>query len=235
MHRFYISQRDGNRFIMDSDESHHCLKVLRMSEGDRIEFTDGQGFFYTGVLLETKGKAAIVEIISEGTPAYIPPYSLHLAIAPTKNAERFEWFVEKAIEIGVDEITPILCRHSERRNIRTDRLEKIAIAAMKQSLKARLTQIHPLTPFKDFIKQTAHKESGFIAWCGESNPPHLLKVPFKGNRAVVCIGPEGDFDIQEIEEALMKGYLAVGLGKSRLRTETAGVVAAQIMSDRFAE
>jgi 16S rRNA (uracil1498-N3)-methyltransferase len=213
---------------LDADESRHCYKVLRKKMGDTVFVTDGKGNLYTSVLTETSATKCVFKILSaDKQPA--KTFSIHIAIAPTKNPDRMEWFVEKAIEIGVDEISLILCDKSERAAQKTERLEKIAISAMKQSLKARLTQIHPMTLFKDFVTNTAAHQK-FIAHVDGTNPHQLQHLAKPQHDYVVLIGPEGDFSKKEIELATQHGYQKTGLGPNRLRTETAGIVACHILN-----
>jgi 16S rRNA (uracil1498-N3)-methyltransferase len=232
MQRFYIPLRQGNTFIMDATESHHCIRVLRMGVGDSLHFTDGRGGAYSGVISTADPKTTLVEVTHASIPENERPYKLHIAIAPTKNSDRFEWFVEKAVEIGVDEITPLICEHSERKNLRTDRLEKIAVSAMKQSLKVFLPAINPCSSFKNFVSRKFDDAALFVAYCGTDVPGYLLTAPVNTVNILVMIGPEGDFSREEIILAENNGFKTISFGPSRLRTETAGVVCAQIMADR---
>lgn len=232
MHHFYLHRRDGNHYIMDADESHHCLRVLRMKEGEVISFTDGAGMMFNGLLRIRSKNEVQVEVEKEIKGKDHQP-SLHIAIAPTKNADRFEWFLEKAVEIGVGTITPLLCERSERKNIRTDRLEKITVSAMKQSMRTWLPRINEMVPFEVFIRDLQPDRNNlFIAWCGEP-AEHLLRIPAPEPASLVMIGPEGDFSDNEVRLSRDKGFLPVSLGESRLRTETAGIVCAQIIADRM--
>lgn len=219
---FYTIEIENGIARLDAEESRHLLTVLRRQEGDRLQLTDGKGFFYAAEILEAGKKQAVVRIL-ETHQIPEPVARLHIAIAPTKQIDRFEWFLEKATEIGIHEITPLLCKRSERTTIRQDRLEKILISAMKQSLQSRLPVLHPLTPFKQLVQQ-AREPRRFIAWCPEEPPPHLMHQLPAASDALVLIGPEGDFTAEEAALAQASGFAPVGLGPTRLRTETAGVL-----------
>lgn len=212
--------------MLEGDEMQHCVKTLRKRVGDTIQLMDGQGFYYEAELVEISKKAVIVKIITRKENQLPWDFHLHIAIAPTKNMDRLEWFVEKSVEIGINEITPLQCRYSERKQLRLDRLEKIALSAAKQSHKFVLPKLNELTDFNSFIK-TAKADQRFIAHCYEDNLPHLKnQFQYKSQASVlVLIGPEGDFSEEEVKNALTVGFEAIGLGKSRLRTETAGIVA----------
>lgn len=212
---------------LDDNESHH-LQVLRMKVGEDLQAFDGVGGLYTATVHSMTKKGAIIAIgdLLRRDPA--PAARLHIAIAPTKNMERLEWFVEKATEIGVHQITPIICRRSERRELRVDRLEKVALSAAKQSLHLHLPVIHEPVALDRFVKgvlaDAAHK---FIGYCEEHT--HHLRDRFQaGESIIVMIGPEGDFTGEEIAAARLAGFMPVSLGTSRLRTETAGVMSAAI-------
>ncbi|UMY65069.1 MULTISPECIES: 16S rRNA (uracil(1498)-N(3))-methyltransferase [unclassified Flavobacterium] len=210
-------------FSFEKEESRHIAKVLRKKEGDILFVTNGLGSLFTTEIIEcreTKCTARIVSVTTE-TPRHP---RLHLAVAPTKMNERYEWFLEKATEIGIEAITPIICDHSERTVVKPERLEKIVVAAMKQSNQTYLPKLHPAMPFSQFISQ-AREGARFIAHC-EDDEKHPLKNALKpGEDAVILIGPEGDFSPKEIQLALANGYLPVSLGNTRLRTETAALVA----------
>ena len=222
---FYCPDIQDGFARLDEEESRHLLVVLRRQAGDRLQLTDGKGFFYEAEIAETGKKSALARIL-ERRPTPLPPPALHVAIAPTKQIERFEWFLEKAVEIGVGTVTPLLCRRSERRQIRHDRLEKILLSAMKQSLRATLPQLRPLTEF-DALVQNAAEATRCIAWCDDrQNYPHLRELLRPDTPAIVLIGPEGDFMPEEVSLARAHGFAPVSLGPARLRTETAGVFAA---------
>jgi 16S rRNA (uracil1498-N3)-methyltransferase len=231
MQLFYIPDIENEVAYMSMEESHHCIKVLRMTKGSNISFVDGLGGMYQGEITEADSKKCKISISHYIKDFEFHNYHLHIAIAPTKNMDRIEWFLEKAVEIGVDEISPIICLHSEREKIREDRFHKIMVSAMKQSVKAKLPVLRPLQSFKNFIN---NKVSGnkYIAHCFENYKDDLLFSPSNGNNFTVLIGPEGDFDESEVKMAIENDYTPVSLGNSRLRTETAGVVAAQIIANK---
>ena len=218
----------GTIVTLDVEESGHCAKVLRLNTGDLLQITNGEGWMFEGHLLNNNPKACTLRIdvknFVEKNRA-----NIHLAVAPTKNIGRFEWFLEKTTEIGIDEITPLFCRHSERQNIRVDRLNKVITAAVKQSLNAYHPLLHEPESFRDFMKQETGSQK-FIAYVDEEPRPHLKEVYKPGSPAIILIGPEGDFSHDEIGLALEKGYQAVSLGQSRLRTETAAVVACHTLN-----
>ena len=231
MHRFFAPDVAATRTLPE-EESRHCTRVLRLVEGDEIEVIDGAGTLYHCRIAMAHNKHCAVEIVAQ---EQCPPHwgaKIAIAVAPTKNLDRIEWMAEKCTEMGIDRITPLLCRHSERKVLKTERLHKIMVAAMKQSLKAQLPQLDELTP----VTQVIGEESGaqrFIAYCDESLPrserKSLAQVYDPGRDAVVLIGPEGDFDPQEVEAALKAGFVPVTLGDSRLRTETAAIMAVATM------
>jgi 16S rRNA (uracil1498-N3)-methyltransferase len=193
-----------------------------------IHLTDGRGTLFEAQIIDARSRQIGVEVISSQENYGKRDYRIHLAVAPTKNIDRFEWFLEKATEIGVDEITPIICKHSERRQLRIDRLEKIITSAVKQSLKAYHPVLHPLTEYKKFIAQKREGQL-FIAHLEENNPVLLQKVYLRGSDATILIGPEGDFSAAEVSSAIKVSYQCVSLGSSRLRTETAAVVACHVV------
>jgi 16S rRNA (uracil1498-N3)-methyltransferase len=210
-------------FTFPKDESKHIVKVLRKSVGDILHITNGNGWLFDAKINSADIKKCQANI-SNAQKQPKRNYSLHLAVAPTKLNDRFEWFLEKATEIGIDTITPILCDHSERKVIKLDRFEKIVQSAMKQSLQCYLPVINELTPFNSFITQD-FKGDHFIAHCEETERKSL-KTELKPNKAItILIGPEGDFSVKEIEMALQQNFIPVTLGNTRLRTETAAVVA----------
>ncbi len=224
MQLFYAPNINSSTYTLNEEESKHCIRVLRLSKGDQINLVDGRGNLYNTLIEIPDTKKCQVKVIETHADFEKRSYSLHIAIAPTKNIERFEWFLEKATEIGIDEITPIICEHSERRVINHDRLEKIIVSAMKQSIKAYLPRLNPLTPLNDFIVNT-NQNQVFIAHCQGKNLPLLKNItPQKGNYTIL-IGPEGDFSHSEISFAYQNGITGISLGSSRLRTETAGIVA----------
>lgn len=228
---FYTKEIHGDYARFTEDEARHALQVLRKSAGDGISFVDGTGGWYEGIIEET-GKRHFVAKITKREQRARRDFRLHMAIAPTKNNDRFEWFLEKATEFGIDEITPLRCEHSERTKLRNDRLEKILLAAAKQSLKASLPVLHELTDLKTFIKnfETTGESARFITHCRDENLPHLKDNCPAGENVCILIGPEGDFSAGEIELANAAGFQSTSLGKARLRTETAGIAACLIVN-----
>jgi len=220
---FYAPQICTNP-VLPEDESSHAVRVLRLTEGAEIRVTDGKGFFYLALITNAHPKHCEVKIVSTKQTPPLWPCQIHIAIAPPKNIDRMEWFVEKATEIGIDTITCLHCRFSERREIKTARLEKIMISAMKQSQKARLPELNGMTDFQDFINKP-FAGSKFIAHCEEEAKPFLHRIYHRGENALILIGPEGDFSPKEISRAIEHGFQPVTLGDSRLRTETAALVA----------
>lgn len=226
MQLFFSQEINGStkEFTFDKNESRHIIRVLRKNEGAIVHITNGQGELFEGKIIIPNDKHCTVTIVSSSTFQKPWNYYLHIAIAPTKNNDRLEWFLEKATEIGIDEITPIICDHSERKVVKMDRMEKIAHAAAKQSLKYHFPQINPPTTFKQFINNK-HEGALFIAHCEETEKKTLKSELTKGLKTTILIGPEGDFSTTEINSALANNFIPVSLGNSRLRTETAGVVA----------
>lgn len=223
MHLFYTPNINSDLHCLDPEESKHCTKVLRLQKGDPIVLIDGKGGFYECVISQPDQKKCKVEVVNKILDYQKPGFKLHIAVAPTKNIDRLEWFLEKATEIGISEITPLLCRYSERKVVKLDRMERIVVAAMKQSQKAYLPTINELTSITDFL---AEERDGYkaIAHCYELDK-QTLKSSYGGGDVTILIGPEGDFSEDEVALAIQKGYLPVSLGDSRLRTETAAVVA----------
>lgn len=209
---------------LPEEESQHCIKVLRMSEGNSIIVTNGKGKLYECVITQAHHKHTVVSIKNEVFIDKSWNFYLQIAFAPTKNMDRNEWFTEKATEIGIDRITPLLCKFSERKEIRMDRLEKTAIAAMKQSKQAILPQIDEITNFDNFIKQPFNGQK-YIAHCYNNEKNPLTSVYTKGQNVLILIGPEGDFSEKEVEMAINNGFIPVSLGNNRLRTETACLAA----------
>lgn len=228
MRLFLSADTQGSYAILPSDESRHCVRVLRMMAGDELWVTSGDGVMCRARICNPDEKGCEVEIL-ERMPNYQPrTFHLHLAVAPPKNPTRLEWLVEKAVEIGIDRITPLLCDHSERLHIKTERLDKIALSAMKQSLKASRPTIDPVTALDDFLglsdKGSSHPIR-FVCYCNGNERSTLGQIYTAGQDAIVLIGPEGDFSPREIQRALDCGYHPVTLGSSRLRTETAALYA----------
>ena len=226
MQLFYNSQLTTNtkQFTFDKIESKHIVRVLRKKEGDKIFITNGLGQLFTSEILFADDKKCLVKIVNLETQKNERNYYLHIAIAPTKLNDRFEWFLEKATEIGIDEITPIICEHSERKVLKLDRMEKIVLSAAKQSLKFHFPKLNEPITFNAFM-QCNFSGQLFMAHCEETSKKSL-KSELKPNlKTTILIGPEGDFSSKEIKQSLDNNFIPVSLGKSRLRTETAGIVA----------
>jgi 16S rRNA (uracil1498-N3)-methyltransferase len=210
-------------FVFDKEESKHIIKVLRKKENDTLLVTNGLGFLFTTQITIASDNKCTVRIVSF-IKQEAPKFRLHLAVAPTKMNERYEWFLEKATEIGIQEITPVICEHSERKIIKTDRFQKILESAMKQSLHFYLPKLNEPIAFKEFIKIQKQGQL-FIAHCEETDK-RSLKQELKPNEDVtILIGPEGDFSVKEIQQAIDGKFIPVSLGTTRLRTETAAIVA----------
>ncbi|WP_024994514.1 16S rRNA (uracil(1498)-N(3))-methyltransferase [Phocaeicola paurosaccharolyticus] len=228
MHLFYTPDIESN-FELPSEEAAHCVKVLRLVEGDKITLTDGKGFFYKASISFISNKKCIVDIEQKEKQEKFWTGHLHLAMAPTKNMDRIEWFAEKATEIGLDELTFLNCRFSERKVIKSERVDKILISAIKQSLKATKPILNDMTDFNKFVKREFRGQK-FIAHCYEGEKALLKNIIKSGEDALVLIGPEGDFSQEEVDLAIANGFVPISLGKSRLRTETAALVACHIMN-----
>lgn len=214
---------DTTSFVFDKEESKHIIKVLRKKEDDKIHVTNGLGFlFETEIALASESKCTVT--IQSYTTQETKSWKLHLAVAPTKMNERYEWFLEKATEIGIDEITPIICEHSERKIVKTDRFRKILESAMKQSLHYFMPKLNEPIDFKNFISQPFEGQK-LIAHCENTTKNSLKAVLQPNTNILILIGPEGDFSVKEIETALQNKFIPVSLGNTRLRTETAAVVA----------
>ena len=227
MHRFYCPDI-ADTLTLGEEDSKHCVKVLRMTEGTTIEVVDGGGNLYTCRITMAHPKRCAIEVLDKQEQ---PPHWGHrivLGIAPTKNLDRIEWLVEKCVEMGVDRIIPLRCHNSERTVLKTERLRKIMVAAMKQSLKATLPQLDEMTPITDVIAED-FDGTRCIAYCDAMLPReqrHTLTSAYKpGKDVMVLIGPEGDFSPEEVQAATAAGFVPVTLGESRLRTETAGLMA----------
>lgn len=229
--QLFFTDNPESEIVLSKQESKHATKVLRKKEGDVLNFTDGKGSFYKAEIIVADTKKCRLQIISSEQKPKQHNYHLHIAIAPTKNMDRYEWFLEKATEIGVDEITPIICEHSERKAIKTERCNRILLAAIKQSLKFHLPKMNVAITLKEFLKQDL-KGKKYIAHCVAGVKTELRKEE-KANNTTVLIGPEGDFSASEIEIALQNQFKAVSLGTSRLRTETAGLIAAHTINLKY--
>jgi 16S rRNA (uracil1498-N3)-methyltransferase len=219
--------QEGIKYL-DPSESKHSTRVLRKKIGDRIYITDGKGFLYTALITEADADRCFFEI-QERVPEAPKKHAIHIAISPTKHADRFEWFVEKAVELGIDRITLMECDHTEYTHLKSDRLEKIAISAMKQSVRFTLPSISRPIKMKDVV-DNPDATSQFIAYVDPGNPYHLKNVAKPNSDYLVLIGPEGDFSEEELNLAQEKKFQRVSLGSNRLRTETAGVAACHILN-----
>ena len=230
MQLFYAPEISFPRYTLPEEESKHCVRVLRMGVGDELHITDGQGMLHRCKVVDDNAKRCVVEIV-ESTQAEPLPYHLVMAVAPTKNIDRYEWFLEKATEVGVGEIYPIESEHSERRQIKHERELKVITSAVKQSLKMYHPTLHELTPFKQVVAMPFEGDK-YIAHCNSTlgERPYLGKLLKKGGRMLILIGPEGDFSPEEITFAVQNGFKPISLGDQRLRTETAAVAATMIVS-----
>lgn len=228
MHVFYTPDIQ-NRSELPEEEAAHAIRVLRLEPGDEVMLTDGKGNFYRAEIATATNKRCLVNLLETIPQAPLWSGHLHIAMAPTKNMDRTEWFAEKATEIGMDELTFLNCRFSERKVLKTERIAKILVSAIKQSLKARLPRLNDMTDFKTFIAQPFDGQK-FIAHCHEGEKVPLKDIARKGEKALVLIGPEGDFSEEEVRLAEKAGFIPVSLGPSRLRTETAALVACHILN-----
>ncbi|RLA58599.1 MAG: 16S rRNA (uracil(1498)-N(3))-methyltransferase [Epsilonproteobacteria bacterium] len=224
MNLFYAPNISGNSHTLNREESKHIIRVLRKGLGDDILFTDGKGHFYKCVIDDANPNTCRVKIVERTEDNVHRKFYLHIAIAPTKNINRLEWFLEKSTEIGIDQITPILCSHSERTVVKPDRLAKVLVSAMKQSLKSRLPVLEQSSTFSELINRPFEGEK-FIAYIDKDVTQNLSEAYSPEKNALILIGPEGDFNPDEVKQAKQKGFLPVSLGSPRLRTETAGIVA----------
>ncbi len=221
MHLFYTPEITGDSHILEEQESKHAIRVLRLTEGDNVILIDGIGGWYEARIEGEHPKACVLSIISHSDNYKPLPYQLHIAISPTKNMDRFEWFLEKATEIGISRITPLICKRSERKQLKMDRLDRILVSAMKQSLKAFKPVLSDTVPMAQFLKQKQEGTLG-IAHCYPLDRLSLTNLE-KSGKYTILVGPEGDFSEEELEAAITAGYRPLHLGESRLRTETAGV------------
>lgn len=228
MHVFYTPDIQVSNELPE-EEAQHCTRVLRLNIGDEITLTDGKGNFYQAEITAATNKRCQVAIKETRYQEPLWPCHLHIAMAPTKNMDRNEWFAEKATEIGFDELTFLNCRFSERKVIKTERISKILVSAIKQSLKARLPKLNEITDFHTFIQQDFEGQK-FIAHCYEGEKKQLKEALTPGEDALVLIGPEGDFSEEEVQKAIEHGFVPISLGKSRLRTETAALVACHTLN-----
>ena len=229
MQVFFLTEiKKGNSFL-GSEESYHCSKVLRMNSGTKVLFMDGKGTLAEGEILEPSAKNCQIRISLIHSNYNTRPYQLHIAIAPTKNMSRFEWFLEKSTGIGIDNVTPLLCARSERKHINIKRSKKIILSAMKQSITTILPEIHEMVTIKSFLKNL-NTGNAFMAYCDSKEKVHLKSQIHPGQKYTVLIGPEGGFSPEEVQLAKEKNVQLVSLGASRLRTETAGIIACHTIS-----
>lgn len=224
MNLFYTPDIRGDYYTLNPEESKHCIRVLRSTAGEPVALVDGRGNWYNGTIDRPDAKGCGVRITEQIGHYGERPFHLHLAIAPTKNIDRIEWMLEKCTEIGIDEITLLNTEHSERKVVKEERLEKVIIAAMKQSLKAYLPRLNPMTDFRKFISSCTETQK-LIAHCHAGEKKRLDDIYRPGQDVVILIGPEGDFSETEVSLAAGASFTAITLGNSRLRTETAGIVA----------
>ena len=225
MQIFYAPDIAGNTYTLDERESKHIIRVLRMTKGSTVRLIDGKGNLYEGIISDPDQKKCIIVITGKTTDYEKRGYRLHIAISPLKNPERFEWFIEKSVEIGIDEITPLICSNTEKPGIKYERVNNLIISAMKQSLKSTKTVLNEPCLFKDFISVES-KGLRLIAHCDNSGERNKISDVYSRNMDVtILIGPEGDFTREEIDSAIISKFIPVHLGASRLRTETAGLAA----------
>lgn len=228
MHLFYIQPQspleENGTYTLNEEESKHCIKVLRLETGYQVYLIDGMGSFISANIIDSNPKKTVLKIASIQREYQKRNHYLHIAIAPTKNIDRLEWFLEKATEIGIDEITPIICDRSERKEVKTDRLNKVITSAVKQSIKAYHPKLNEAIRFKNFIEQQKGAQK-FIAHCIDGEKKALKESVLMNSNYLILIGPEGDFTLNEVELAIMHNYLPISLGNSRLRTETAALEA----------
>lgn len=242
IHYFYVPG-GGELCELPVEEARHAIKVLRLTEGDRIVITDGRGYFYDAEVSCVSSRSCEYSILNKRKAESPWQGHLHLAVAPTKNMDRTEWLVEKAVEIGLDEISFVDCRFSERKVLKPERIERIVVSAMKQSHKAKMPKVNPLVPFKDFIARPDIWGEKYIAHClneevcGElsgkpaaDSPRCFLPAVMGNDSKIVLIGPEGDFALEEVEQAIANDFIPVSLGESRLRTETAALYSVMLMN-----
>jgi 16S rRNA (uracil1498-N3)-methyltransferase len=227
----FVAQVEGKAATLLPEESFHCAKVLRMKSGEKLRLIDGTGNAFVAELVLVSDKKTTAVIIEGPLPDLNRNYSLHLAIAPTKQIDRIEWMLEKCVETGIDEVTFLSCKNSERKSINVNRLEKIALSAVKQSLQAKIPKMHDMVKLSHFLKK--HFDGNkFIAHCGEGAKEDIRKMNFAGTKNIALVGPEGDFGSDEIAEAAQAGFKTISLGPNRLRTETAGLFICQAISIR---
>ena len=232
MQLFYSHQITDNTIVLDETDSKHCIKTLRKSVGDNVNVVDGKGTHFLAEIIKDDANKCTLKIINKNPNFDKRKHYIHIAIAPTKSHDRLEWFVEKAVEIGVDEISFIQTKRTERKKIRINRIKRIAITAMKQTIKATLPKINELTDFRKFVENKSNANL-FIAHLEDEKRQQIITIPTNEGNSIVLIGPEGDFTTEEISLTVHHGIKPVNLGNSRLRTETAGVVACHLLNIKF--
>ena len=232
MHIFYTPDiQKQESYTLTADESRHCIRVLRLKADDEVQLIDGRGNLYSGVIYEPDPRGCKIAVNGMISDYHKRNFHLHIAIAPTRNTDRFEWFLEKATEIGIDEITPLLCSRSERNTLKYERLNKVIVAAMKQSVIAKKPVLNEFTETGAFLKKRFDGHAlKFIAHCADGVRKNIDHLYSPGRNVICLIGPEGDFAAEEIELAIKNQFQPVTLGTNRLRTETAGVVACEIFN-----
>lgn len=224
MHLFYFPDLSGDLIALDEDESKHAVRVLRLQKGDIVELVDGKGTRAEATVEDDHAKRCTLLIQRRQTETTGRNFRLHIAVAPTKNADRLEWFVEKATEIGIDRITLIQCDHSEKEKVKIERLEKLVVSAMKQSQQSWLPEIHGVLPLRELLENNEATQK-FIAHCEDGEKRSLQAQVKQVDEVLILIGPEGDFSGEEISLAMKNGFHPVSLGDTRLRTETAALYA----------
>jgi 16S rRNA (uracil1498-N3)-methyltransferase len=231
MHLFYTPDINTSTYTLSEEESKHCIRVLRLEEDDKIYLVDGRGGFYETHIIEAHPKRCMVQVLDVKLNYGKRNYRLHMAISPLKSLDRFEWFLEKATEIGIDEITPIITQRSEKRELKLERSNKIIESAMKQSKKAFHPKLNEAIAFSKFLENDNAEEIKLIAHCLESDKKSVDDYRTNEHKNyLILIGPEGDFTEDEIKAATLKGYTPLSLGDARLRTETAGIKATALIS-----
>ena len=233
MNIFYEPNINQDQIVLNEIESRHCVKVLRLRENDRVKVIDGKGNMHQCVIQKSHYKNCILKVNQTISNYNQRDYYLHIAIAPTKNIDRFEWFLEKSTEIGIDEITPVICERSERKIIKPGRLKKIIQSAMKQSLNAYYPKLNQLISYSEFIKNINGSGIKLIGYCNENKKSHIKDVMSDNNKYTILIGPEGDFRENEIKYAIENNFQPVTLGQNRYRTETAGVIACHAINLKY--
>lgn len=227
MQLFHIPEFDKNNtdLIISKEESKHIVRVLRLKNGDFIHITNGKGVLAKAEIIDDNKNACKVRIVEVIDGHEKRDYYVHMAVAPTKNNDRYEWFIEKATEFGLDEITPIICNHSERKTIKTERLNKVILSAAKQSLKAYIPKVNEAVKLDVFLNSDSFDGQKFVAHCIKEDKKSLKSELKPNNKYLILIGPEGDFSKSEVDLAISKGFTPVTLGNFRLRTETAALAA----------